>query len=172
MALAYTLGLALGVILGAPVGGLFGSWLILGGTRQLHMHQSPSLTETKGGMSYWHATQTFGLEAVTNVVLEGRWSERHPDLFRRIGSEDIRLKNTTVLPAETVREIAAKPECIYDFFADSDGVHLYAALRGEPLLRPFDVSSAKRIPTGEALSLYGGNCLYKAADTGVGIKGE
>jgi hypothetical protein len=136
------------------------------------MHPSPSSTETKEGMSYWHATQTFGLEAVASVILEGRWSERHPDLFRRMRSEDIPLKNTTVLPAETVREIAARPECIYDFFADSDGVHLYAALRGEPLLRPFDVSGANRIPTGGPFLCMGEIACTRRLMPGLAVKRE
>jgi hypothetical protein len=121
--------------------------------RQPRIWNSSPSTDTKGILTYWHATQIFGPDALTQVLAEGRWSERYTDLFKRIGSEDIRLRNTTLLPAEVVREIAARPEFIYDFYADPDGVHLYATHRDEPLVRPYDVTKARPIPAGDALSV-------------------
>jgi hypothetical protein len=123
-------------------------------------------------MTYWHATEAFGVDAVNIVLGQGKWSETHPDTVQGTLSSDIRLRNRTVLPAEIVYEIASRPECIYDFFADPDGAHLYASLRDQPLIRPFDTSQAERIPTHEALVRYGAYCLYKAADAGVGLRGE
>jgi hypothetical protein len=116
--------------------------------------------------------QTFGAESTNEVLKDPAWHEKCPELVERILSGDIRTKNVTILPAEVLIAIAGREDCLYDFHADPDGIHLYASVRGQPLALPFDAKDAIPLPRQEALRRYGASCLFRAADLGVGIKGE
>jgi hypothetical protein len=123
-------------------------------------------------LSYWHAVQTFGGEATDEVLADPVWSERFPAVTEGIGSTDVRIKNTTLLPMEVLTAIAGRDDCLYDFHADPDGIRLYVSHRGQPPSLPFEVRDAVLLPREEALRRYGPSCLYHAAELGVGRKGE
>lgn len=123
-------------------------------------------------LSYWHSVETFGVEAVEKELNQPLWSKKYPDILQKIHSGDIKIRNQSVLPGEIVYEIAGRPECLYDFYESEDRKFLYAAFRDKLLTAPFDVSKAKAIKRQDALMLYGSYSLFKAADVGVGRKGE
>ena len=123
-------------------------------------------------LSYWHAVQTFGAEATDSVLKDPSWRVKFPEMVDGIQSQDLRTKNITLLPAEVLVAVAGREDCLYDFHADPDGIRLYASLRGQPPSLPFDVKDAVLLPRQEALARYGASCLFRAADLGVGRKGE
>jgi hypothetical protein len=131
--------------------------------------QSDSSIES---LSYWHAVQTFGAEATDAILEHPAWREKYPEMVEGIYSNNLRTKKVTLLPEEVLIAIVGREECIYDFHADPDGIHLYCAFRGQPLALPFDTKDAIRLPRKEAFAEYGASCLFRAADLGVGRKGE
>ena len=123
-------------------------------------------------LSYWHAIQTFGAEATNAIPEDPAWRKKYPEMVEGVGSNDLRTKNVTLLPEEVLIAIAGREDCLYDFYADPDGIHLYCSFRGQPLALPFDTEDAIRMSRKEALVEYGASCLFRAADLGVGRKGE
>jgi hypothetical protein len=132
----------------------------------------PQSDSRLGSLSYWHAVQTFGAEATNAVLEDPAWPEKYAEMVDRIGSEDLRMSNVTLLPAEVLIAIAGREDCLYDFHADPDGIRLYASFRGQPSALPFDEKDAIRLSRQQALAQYGASCLFRAADLGVGRKGE
>jgi hypothetical protein len=89
-----------------------------------------------------------------------------------VSSNNLRTKNVTLLPEEVLVAIAGREDCLYDFHADPDGIHLYCSFRGQPLALPFNANDAIRLSRQKALAEYGASCLFRAADLGIGRKGE
>jgi hypothetical protein len=79
-----------------------------------------------------------------------------------------------VLPGEIVYEIAGSEKCRDDYFADPDGVRLYAVDRVQMESGPPAAEARGHIkfPNQLALEIYGPYCLFSASDKGIGYKGE
>jgi hypothetical protein len=131
--------------------------------------QSDSRIES---LSYWHAVQTFGAEATHGILEDPAWREKYPEIMEGVSSNDLRTKNVTLIPKEVLVAIAGREDCLYDFYADPDGIRLYCSFKGQPLALPFDTKDAIRLSLQEAFAEYGASCLFRAADLGIGRKGE
>ena len=77
------------------------------------------------------------------------------------------------MPGEVVFDIADREECLHDFYADPDGVHLYAAPRKRKWTEPpvAEVLDHK-VSAQDALLMYGAVSPFVAIDKGSGLRGE
>lgn len=122
---------------------------------------------------YGLALIAFGEEAVNIVLNHAKWLEKYPDLIKRLNSTDS-TKYGILLSGEIIYEIAGRNECRDDFYADLDNERLYAVERDRKWAEPSvaEARGYKKIPTQEALLTYGAYCLFKAADSSYGRRGE
>jgi hypothetical protein len=124
-------------------------------------------------LAYGFALIVFGEAAVKKVLGHPQWLEKCPSELSRVHSEES-TKFGVTLPGEVTYEIAGQEERLYDFYADPDGLRLYAVARdrkhGEPPAA--ETMGDRKIPTQEALLSYGAYSLFAAVDKGTGLKGE
>jgi len=125
-------------------------------------------------LEYWQAIVTFGPAAVEVVLRHPEWTNRYPELLADLGSLPEVEKRKVVLPKELLLAIAARDDCVDDFYADPDGSRLYAVRRRRPWAEPSsaETDGLLRIPGVDALRSYGAFCLFNASDRGIGYKGE
>jgi hypothetical protein len=125
-------------------------------------------------LEYWQAIVTFGPAAVEAVLREPEWTNRYPELLASLASVPEAEKRKAVLPEEVLLAMAAREDCVDDFYADPDGSRLYAVRRRRPWAEPSsaETDGLLRIPSVDALRSYGAFCLFNASDRGIGYKGE
>jgi len=119
------------------------------------------------------ALTVFGEDAVRSVLRQTKWDERYSSLLAKLESMEAKVFGIS-LPGEVVFEIAGRDECLYDFYADPDGIHLYAGARKREWTDPpaAEVLGDKKISAQDALLAYGAVSLFAAVDKGSGLKGE
>ena len=123
-------------------------------------------------LPYGLALTVFGEEAVRSVLLQPRWAKVYSSLQSKAQSTDGPTAFGIPLPGELIFEIAGRAECLYDFYADPDGVRLYAAARNGDWTPAAEALGGKRITAQEALLAYGAVSLFTAVDKGSGLRGE
>jgi len=121
---------------------------------------------------YGLALTVFGEEAVRSVLRQPKWDNKYSSLLSKPESMEAR-EFAIYLPGEVVFEIAGREECLYDFYADPDGVHVYAAPRKREWTEPpvAEVLGHK-VSAQDALLIYGAVSLFAAIDKGSGLRGE
>lgn len=124
-------------------------------------------------LAYGFALIVFGEAAVGKVLGHAKWLEKYPSALSRVHSEES-TKFGVTLPGEVIYEIAGQEECLYDFYADPDGVRLYAVARDRKWAEPpaAETMGDRKISAQEALLSYGAHSLFAAVDKGTGLKGE
>jgi hypothetical protein len=123
-------------------------------------------------MLYGLALTVFGEDAVKSVLRRPQWREKYRGLL--VAAETMEAKAFgTPLPGEVVFEIAGREECLHDFYADLDGIHLYAVPRKRQWADPSVAEvSGKKLSAQDALLTYGALSLFSAVDKGSGLKDE
>jgi hypothetical protein len=138
----------------------------------------PSLGDESLSLKLGQAYIAFGREAVDAGLREPSWVEKFPEVIARATGPEDPERYGTVLPGEIIHSIAGKGEGAFDFYASPDGERLYARHRhglwSEP--RAIDVEIERQnltlVPTQQALLTYGAYCLFMAADSIYGRRGE
>lgn len=138
----------------------------------LTMKYAYQISDDMVRMLYWQAKTTFGEAAVKVVLHDPVWRAKYPKLIEQALSDDYRIRRPVILPGELVYAIAGRDECVDDFYGHPDRERLFAASRKYRGHTACDFQGYPLIPNQEALLTYGAYCLFKAADRGIGYKGE
>jgi hypothetical protein len=119
------------------------------------------------------AIVTFGEDAVKEVLSMPKWKKKYETVIESIQLEGV-IQRDTILPGEIIYEIAGRDECKDDYYADPDGIRLYAVDRNPNKSKTISAEKQEivKIQNQEALIRYGAYCLFSASDKGVGSKGE
>jgi hypothetical protein len=136
------------------------------------MERLYSISSEEVGLPYGLALTAFGAEAVRSVLQQPRWAKLYSSLQSKAQPTDGPTTFGIRLPGELIFEIAGRGECLYGFYADPDGVRLYAAARKRDWTPAAEVLGGKSITAQEALLAYGAVSLFTAVDKGSGLRGE
>src|SRR4030065_1637007 len=101
-----------------------------------HMDPERGNSNDPSSLAYGLAEITFGIEAVQAVVNQTKWDLKFPEIIARARSTDERVRSIARLPGGIVREIAARPECAFDFYTSPDRERLYAKYRHKTWPQP------------------------------------
>ncbi len=110
-------------------------------------------------LKLWEAYETFGSQAVDEILHDPQWRDRYPDVFERLDSEEMRTHFDTAIPLPMLRAMASVKAQEHVFFIRGNVLHSYPA--GTKLPNGFTVISAS-----EALEKFGTEAIHNAADKG------